>query len=82
VLLHGALGRLENPAFAAGTRGILTALAEAPAFGVVTGNAATALAQGTGAELESKIGLVSTGGMASLAVIEGKKLPGIEALRE
>ena len=82
MLLHGALGRLENPLFAAGTRGLLAALAEAPAFGIVTGNAVTTLAAQAGPELESKIGLVSTGGMASLAVIEGKKLPGIEALRE
>ena len=82
VLMHGALGKLENPAFAAGTRGVLNALSETPAFGVVTGTAATALAEQAGAELESKIGLVSTGGMASLAVIEGQKLPSIEALRE
>jgi phosphoglycerate kinase len=82
VLLHGALGRLENPAFAEGTRGILTSLSETSAFGVVTGSVAAALAEQTGPELEGKIGLVSTGGMASLAVIEGKKLPGIEALRE
>jgi len=82
ILLHGALGRLETPAFAAGTGGVLAALAETPAFGIVTGSAVTALAEQAGPELEGKIGLVSTGGMASLAVIEGKKLPGIEALRE
>jgi phosphoglycerate kinase len=80
VLWHGALGRLENPAFAEGTLGMLAALAEAKAFGLVTGEslAAAALAR---PELESKLGFVSTGGMASLVMIEGKKLPGIEALR-
>jgi phosphoglycerate kinase len=82
VLLHGALGRLENPFFAAGTRGMLATLAEAPAFGIVTGKAAATLAAQAEPELETKLGLVSTGGMASFAIIEGKKLPGVEALRE
>jgi phosphoglycerate kinase len=81
VLLHGALGKLEQPAFAEGSRGVLRALGEASAFGVVTGSALGALALREGPELEGKIGLISTGGMASLAVIEGKKLPGVEALR-
>jgi phosphoglycerate kinase len=82
VLWHGALGALENPAFSAGTSGVMTALAEASAFGVVTGDsvATAATAPGTG-DLESRIGFVSTGGVASLAFIEGKKLPGIDALR-
>ena len=81
VLLHGALGKLESAAFSQGTRALLDALGSAPAFGLVTGSAVSALAQSEGAELESKIGFISTGGMASLAVIEGKKLPGVEALR-
>jgi phosphoglycerate kinase len=79
VLWHGALGVLENPAFSAGTNGVMTALAEAPAFGVVTGDSVAAAA--TAAGLESGIGFVSAGGAASLAFIEGKKLPGLEALR-
>lgn len=82
VLLHGALGRLENPAFAQGTRGVLEALSGAQAHGVITGEALTACAKQLELELEKPIGFVSTGGMASLSVIEGKKLPGIEALRE
>jgi phosphoglycerate kinase len=81
VLWHGALGHVENPAFAQGSRELLRALGEAPAFGVVTSSALGALARAEGPELEQKIGFVSTGGMASLAVIEGKKLPGVEALR-
>jgi phosphoglycerate kinase len=81
VLWHGALGVAENPAFAGGTRGLLSALAEAPAFGVVTGDSAGQAVAGLGVELESKIGFVSAGGVAPLVFIEGKKLPGIEALR-
>jgi phosphoglycerate kinase len=79
-LLHGALGMLENPAFAGGTNGVLAALAEAPVFGVVTGGSVAAAALASGAP-EEKIGFISTGDVASLVLIEGKKLPGVEALR-
>jgi phosphoglycerate kinase len=76
-LWHGALGVCENAAFSSGTQGMLSALAEAPAYGIVTGDS---VAAATSAELESKIGFVSTGGVASLVFIEGKKLPGASAL--
>jgi phosphoglycerate kinase len=76
-LWHGALGVCENPAFSGGTSGMLSALAEAPVFGIVTGES---VATATPLELESKIGFVSTGGVASLVFIEGKKLPGASAL--
>jgi phosphoglycerate kinase len=81
VLCHGALGALENPAFSAGSEGILTSLSQAPAFGIVTGESLAKAARAHGTELESSIGFVSTGGVASLVFIEGKKLPGVEALR-
>jgi phosphoglycerate kinase len=81
VLWHGALGIAENPAFSGGTQGLLRTLAEAPAFGVVTGDSTGNAAAALGAELESKIGFVSAGGVAPLVFIEGKKLPGVEALR-
>jgi len=81
VLWHGALGVAENPAFSRGTQGLLSALAEAPAIGVVTGDSVGRTAAALGGELESKIGFVSAGGVAPLVFIEGKKLPGVEALR-
>jgi phosphoglycerate kinase len=81
VLWHGALGALENPAFSQGSSGVMQALAESPAFGVVTGESVAALCSKPDADLESSIGFVSSGGAASLAFIEGKRLPGIEALR-
>jgi len=80
-LFHGALGTLENPAFAAGTRGVLEALSQAPGFGIVTSDSVSALATASGPELETQIGFVSTGGAASLVFIEGKQLPGVNALR-
>jgi len=76
-LWQGALGVCENPTFSSGTQGLLSALGEAPAFGIVTGES---VAAATPPELESKIGFVSTGGVASLVFIEGKKLPGASAL--
>ena len=76
-LWHGALGVCESPAFAVGTQGLLSALGEASAYGIVTGESVSAA---TTSELESKIGFVSTGGVASLVFIEGKKLPGAVAL--
>jgi phosphoglycerate kinase len=79
-LLHGALGFLKNPVFAGGTRQVLAALAEAPAHGIVTGASVTAEALASGIA-EEKIGFISTGDVASLVLIEGKKLPGVEALR-
>jgi phosphoglycerate kinase len=78
---HGALGRLENPTFAAGTKSVMSALAEAKAFGVVTGDSVAPAAAAAGPEVEQQIGFVSAGGAASLAYIDGKKLPGVEALR-
>lgn len=80
-LFHGALGALENPEFAGGTRGVLGALSESPVFGIVTGDSVAALASASGPELEQQIGFVSTGGVASLVFIEGKQLPGVTALR-
>jgi phosphoglycerate kinase len=79
-LWYGAVGALENPTFAQGTADVLTALGEAKAFGIVTGDSVVTAALER-PELDGKLGFISTGGMASLVLIEGKKLPGIEALR-
>ena len=80
-LFHGALGAVENPEFAAGTRGVLSGLSESPVFGIVTGDSVATLAAESGAELEQQIGFITTGGVASLVFIEGKQLPGVNALR-
>jgi len=81
VFWNGPMGLFENPAFGAGTMGIARALAQSIGFTVVGGGDSVAAINAAGPELASKIGFISTGGGASLEFIEGKRLPGIEALR-
>jgi phosphoglycerate kinase len=81
VFWNGPLGLFENPAFAAGSIGIARALAAAPGFTVVGGGDSVAAVAAAGAEVAGKIGFISTGGGASLELIQGLKLPGVEALR-
>jgi phosphoglycerate kinase len=81
IFWNGPMGLFENPAFSAGTFGMARVLAEAPGFSVVGGGDSAAALRQAGGELVEKIGFVSTGGGAALELLEGKKLPGVEALR-
>jgi len=80
IVWNGPMGVFERPPFAAGTLALARAVAGSQAFAVIGGGDTVAAV--TQAGVAEQIGYISTAGGAFLEFLEGRKLPGVEALTD
>ena len=80
VFWNGPMGVLEFQKFAKGTNEIAKTMAKSPYMTIVGGGDSISAVEGL--ELQDKIKFISTGGGASLRLMEGKSLPGVEAVQD
>jgi phosphoglycerate kinase len=80
ILWNGPMGVFEDPRFNAGTEAVARAIVASSAISVVGGGDSVAALTSYG--LEGEVSFVSTGGGASLELVEFGDLPGLKALRE
>ena len=78
IIWNGPMGVFEMPRFSAGTHAVARAVAAADATTVVGGGSTAQVVHDLG--LQDRISHVSTGGGASLELLEGRELPGVAAL--
>jgi phosphoglycerate kinase len=81
VFWNGPMGVFEMEPYSHGTRAVAQGLLDSPAFTVVGGGDSAAAVRTLGFD-ETAFGHISTGGGASLEYLEGKTLPGLEALED
>ncbi len=80
VVWNGPMGVFEFPEFAKGTYGVAEAVAAADAVSIIGGGDSVAAIKQSG--LDDQVSHISTGGGASLEMLEGKVLPGLAALAD
>ncbi len=80
IVWNGPMGVFEFPRFAEGTYGVAKAVAESNAVSIIGGGESVAAIQQSG--LADRITHISTGGGASLEMLEGLTLPGLAALND